>query len=136
MLKYIIIIIVIIIISIIIISYKYNKLPDEIKTNDKKIFIIYNNDNYNLSIKDNKLEFIENSNDKLMIGNNDNLILMHNNLIYELGIDLQGNLIPIRIPEIKFSIYKNKIMCNNYLLLNNKLQFTPNNDNTALIKYC
>ena len=71
-----------------------------------------------------------------MIGNHNNLILIHNNLIYELGIDLQGNLITIRIPDVIFSIYKNKLMCNNFLLLNNNLRFTPNNDNLVSIKYC
>jgi hypothetical protein len=87
-------------------------------------------------MKNNKLQFIENSDDKLMIGNHNNLILIHNNLIYELGIDLQGNLITIRIPDITFSIYKNTLICNNFLLLNNNLRFTPNNDNLVSIKYC
>ena len=147
MLKYVIIIIIIVIVSLIaIINYNSNKLnmiknvSNETLSNHETLsnntFIIYNNENKILSIKNNKLQFIENSDDKLMIGNHNNLILIHNNLIYELGIDLQGNLITIRIPDVIFSIYKNKLMCNNFLLLNNNLRFTPNNDNLVSIKYC
>lgn len=140
MLKYIIILIVIVIITSIFI-YVFNTKNGDINIykDDTQItnifFKICNEDNQTLTINDNILQFNDINDDKLMIGKSNTLILFHNNLVYELGINLQGQLISTRVPELQFSILNNRLLCNNYLFLNNNLKFVPNNTNLVSIQY-
>lgn len=129
MLKYIITII-IFFISIILLfrCIKYNQ-PIIFKK-----FHISNGNGKFLCIKKGKLVFGDDG-DILFIGVNKNLVLQHNNLVYELGMNSNGKLVSYRIPNVSFTICNNNIKCNDNLYLNSNLVFRQLNDNSIYIYY-
>lgn len=77
--------------------------------------------------------------DLLFIGKHQTLVLIHKNLVYELGMDLDGTLIPNRAVNIKFSVKKvnnaSILVCNDFLTLSSNLKFTTGLDSPLVVVF-
>lgn len=133
-----ILVIAILVIYFIYISFAKKRKGKILVPNEFSKFIIINSNKEWLTLNsENEFEFTSSiEGGTFSISKKGNLIYMVKNLIYEIGLGDNGRMVTNRCPTLNFRISNdNELVCNEYLHLNDKLEFTANKCGNISIEY-